>query len=169
MTRGYSGATNTTLVLSGLTLTNTGNFRLVASNALGVATSVVPLPLVVLDQTNLLMLGQLRPYGRIISGTKSSSPRRSRATAGAMPMEIQWRGHCGRDRSGSGFDPILLANAGIMVAISNQSSGLVSLTSTQRVTMVRVWGYLSDPICVRCAADIDKCCGPLRRVMHRLW
>ena len=140
------GATNTTLVLSGLTLTNTGNFRLVASNALGVATSVV-VPLVVLDQTNLLMLSQLPTVQTNYLGDKVVL---TTAVTGNGPVQYQWKFN-GADIVGATnqdlvFDPILLANAGnYVVAISNQSSGLVSLTSTQRVTMVRVWGYLSDP------------------------
>src|SRR5207249_4900933 len=45
------------------------------------------------------------------------------------------------------FDPILVTNAGnYTVAISNLSAGVSSLTSTQRVVLVKAWGYqATDP------------------------
>lgn len=57
-----SGATNTSLVLSNIQLTNAGNYRLVASNPINVATSAVAVLTVTTSSPNSLLVYDSFPY-----------------------------------------------------------------------------------------------------------
>ena len=114
-------ATNATLVLPNLGLANAGNYQLVVSNALAVATSVA-VPLTVLDSPNLTLLSQPPASQTNYLGSKVIL---SVSIAGNGPLQYQWRlngqGIAGATNQDLLFDPILLTNAGnYSVQISNQ-------------------------------------------------
>ncbi|MSU58286.1 MAG: hypothetical protein EXS35_08915 [Pedosphaera sp.] len=137
------GATNATLALANLALSHTGNYQLLVSNTLGFAASV-PVPLTVLDQTNLTLLSQPPVAQTNLQGGRLWM---SASVAGNGPLQFQWK-LGGADISGATgadliFDPVLLAHAGIYsVAVSNGLSGVASVNSTQRVLQVKAWGRL---------------------------
>ncbi|MFM2295102.1 MAG: hypothetical protein RLZZ350_1515, partial [Verrucomicrobiota bacterium] len=150
-------ATNATLTLPNLTTNDAGGYRLVASNALGVATSVAA-PLTV----NVT----IRPAFYALLGANWTNYVGGKlwlngAATGSGPLTWQWKFN-GTNINGATnedlvFDPLQVTNDGSYnVIVSNtvthnfeiNSSSVVAgnVGSTQRVALVRTWGYLAtDP------------------------
>ncbi len=136
-------ATNATLNFANLAATDAGDYRLVVSNAVGVATSVSA-PLMILNNGLLTILVQPPGTQTNFQGSKVTL---NFSIAGNGPLKFQWRFN-GANISGATnqnfiFDPVLFAKAGNYSAIiSNQFGSVTSGTLTQQVQMIRTWGYV---------------------------
>jgi alpha-tubulin suppressor-like RCC1 family protein len=140
-----SGATDATLTLNNLTLDAAANYRLIVSNTLGVASSVA-VPLTILSNNSLTFLSQPNLFQTNYQG------QRLVLTAGVLgngPLTYQWKFNGAPIPTGTNedllFDPVLMTNAGnYSLSVSNPLNFLVSVTSSQRVVLVKAWGFLSN-------------------------
>jgi alpha-tubulin suppressor-like RCC1 family protein len=140
-----SGATNATLTLNNLTVDDAANYRLIVSNALGVASSVA-VPLTILSNASLTFLSQPNLFQTNYQG------QRLVLTAGVLgngPLTYQWRFNGAPIPIGTNedliFDPVLVTNSGnYSLSVSNPLNFLLSVTSSQRVVLVKAWGFLSN-------------------------
>jgi alpha-tubulin suppressor-like RCC1 family protein/Zn-dependent metalloprotease len=144
-------ATNTTLVLSNLALTNAGNYQLIVSNALGVAASV-PAPLTVLNNNALSFWSQ--PVTQ--TNYQASKIMLGVSVLGNGPLRYQWywsatnTGYVpvgGATNDTLTLDPALAIHSGnYYVVVSNQVTYATSQTAYLRVLFAKSWGYLAtDP------------------------
>jgi alpha-tubulin suppressor-like RCC1 family protein len=145
-------ATNTTLALSNLALTNAGNYQLIVSNALGVAASI-PAPLTVLSNNTLsfwsLPMGQTNYQGNKIQTGAS--------VLGNGPLRYQWyfsatnTGYApaaGMTNDTLNLDPALAVHSGnYYLAVSNPVAGIISAPVNIKVQFARAWGFqaVSNP------------------------
>lgn len=141
-------ATNATLVLTNLTLARDGEYQLVASNALGTATSI-PVPVTVLDEPVLTLLSQPPSIQTNYQGAKVLL---TASVAGNGPLSYQWRFNGTNILAGTNetlaLDPILLKDEGVYTLnISNATDAISTSNSFQDVEMVRTWSssYAPEP------------------------
>jgi alpha-tubulin suppressor-like RCC1 family protein len=150
------GATNLTLALSSLALTNAGNYQLVVSNALGTAASI-PAPLTVLSN-NMLTFWSL-PAGQ--TNYQSTRIQAQASVTGNGPLTWQWFFSTtnknfialpGATNDTLTLDPALAVQSGYYyLAVSNQiagkTGGITSAPVSVKVQFARAWGYnaVSNP------------------------
>ncbi len=147
------GATNTTLALSGISLTNAGSYQLIASNAQG-TTASIPVPLTILNNTTLSLWSQ--PVAQ--TNYQGSKMLLSVSVLGNGPLRYQWYYQTniqypptpvsGATNADLIWDPALAIHSGnYYVAVSNQfNRSINSSTVTLRALFAKSWGYLStDP------------------------
>jgi alpha-tubulin suppressor-like RCC1 family protein len=146
------GATNAILVLSNLTLAHAASYQIIVSNALGVASSV-PVPLTVLDNSSLAFLSQpgSSPTGPPQVQTNFQG-QRLLLTAGILgngPLSYQWKLNGTNLPFGTNedliFDPVIVSNAGsYSLSVTNPLSFANTFSSSQRVVLVKAWGFGSN-------------------------
>jgi alpha-tubulin suppressor-like RCC1 family protein len=143
------GATNLTLALANLAPTNTGSYQLVVSNNLGAVASV-PVPLTVLNNPPLTILGQ--PASQ--TNNQGGKITLSVSVAGNGPVRYQWQTfYPNNNKSATNlpgatnadlvFDPVMMTNAGTYSClVSNASATATSASAAVGVQLVQTWGYL---------------------------
>ena len=134
------GATNATLSLPAIQSSNAGNYQVIVSNSLGVATSIA-VPLAVMDSAPFL-LTQPATNTTVYLGNRVSL---STAVAGSGPLQYQWQFNGaalpGATNDSLAFDRVHMTNAGnYVLAVTNgfgfATSSIVNLT----VRQLAVWG-----------------------------
>jgi alpha-tubulin suppressor-like RCC1 family protein len=134
------GATNATLLLPSIQTNNAGNYQIVVSNALGVATSF-PAPITVQDSVPFF-LTQPPTNLPVFLGSKLSL---STAVAGSGPLQLQWQLNSnnlpGATNDTLNFDGVHMTNAGIYTLVASNSFGAVtSAVINLTVQHLVVWG-----------------------------
>jgi alpha-tubulin suppressor-like RCC1 family protein len=133
-------ATNSTLLLPAIQSSNAGNYQVVVSNSLGVATSVA-VPLAVMDSAPFW----LTQSATNLAGWLGNPFRLAAAAAGSGPLQYQWRFN-GTDIPGAtndslDFPRLHLADAGNYIfAASNSFGAVTSAVIHLAVQQVLVWG-----------------------------
>jgi len=142
------GATNVTLVLSNLVLSNAGNYRLVVTNALGTA-ACIPVPLTVLGNSTL-------SFGNVpIAQTnyQANKIQLGASVLGSGPLRYQWffsntnmnfTTVAGATNNTLMLDPALAVQSGnYYIAVSNLIGGITSPPANILVQFARAWGFQS--------------------------
>jgi alpha-tubulin suppressor-like RCC1 family protein len=137
------GATNSTLTIPAISTNNAGNYQVVVSNALGVATSFA-VPITVPDSL---------PFFLTQPGTNTfvnlgSPAALSVAVAGSGPLSLQWQFNSNNIPGATGdtlsFDRIHMTNAGVYTLVaSNSFGGITSSNINLIVRQLVTWG---DPV-----------------------
>lgn len=146
------GATNLDLPLLNLSMTHSGWYQLIVSNALGWTTSV-PVPLTVRDSPGLACPS---PLPASLTNDQGGTLTLSATFAGNGPLFHQWRTNdsfgvphnlAGQTNVSLVFDPLTLADAGAYsVLASNLDGGSLAVPATTLlVNSARAWGYYASP------------------------
>jgi len=129
-----NGATNTSYIISNAQPADTGSYQIIASNALGVATSV-PAPVTVVDSAPFV-LTQITNLNAFLYSRISVEP----LIAGSGPLQFQWRMNgtnvAGATNNELAFARAHLTNAGPYTLVVSNSFGVI----TSAVVNVKVSG-----------------------------
>jgi hypothetical protein len=134
------GATNASLMLPAIQSGNAGNYQVVVSNSLGMATSLAA-PIAVMDSAPFL-LTQPATNLSVYLGSKVAL---STAVAGSGPLQYQWRFNGANLDSATNdtvnFDRVHMTNAGNYALVASNSFGAVtSAVIKLTVQQLVVWG-----------------------------
>ena len=136
----FDGATNASLMLPAIQSTSAGNYQVVVSNSLGIATSLAA-PVTVMDSAPFL-LTQPATNLSVYLGSKLAL---STAVAGSGPLQLQWLVNSnnipGATNDTLNFDRVRLTNAGSYTLVASNSFGAVT-TAVINVTVRQLvtWG-----------------------------
>jgi alpha-tubulin suppressor-like RCC1 family protein len=134
------GATNANLFLPAIQSSNAGNYQVIVSNSLGVATSIAA-PLAVMDSAPFL-LTQPATNLPVFLGNRTVL---ASAVAGSGPLQYQWQFNGaalpGATNDSLMFDRVHMTNAGSYVlAVTNAFGFATSSVVKLTVQQVVVWG-----------------------------
>lgn len=135
-----AGATNSTLLLPAIQTASAGNYQVVVSNSLGVATSIA-VPINVMDSAPFLLTQPATNIQAFLGNRLALST----AVAGSGPLQYQWllngQAIAGATNDTLNFDRVHLATAGGYTLLASNSFGSVtSAVANVTVQQVIVWG-----------------------------